>query len=339
MLGCSDADPVEWDPVEGDTFGDTNQLFQSRPRAGELVGPHAEGTQMVLELGGADISGARFKVLETSVATATLDEERGPFILVLDFLKEGSTDLYAIDHDGTVLDVETLRVRRPQSVRVSPYEGLQYARGGGKPTEPTEGPVHTVQGALLDLVVSYVDRVGATLAGGGVIQVDADFPPRIDHEVLFTGELDVLSLDIGANAPVETLPITLSAGDVSTTVDLVVHDRDDVTGVTLEYSSGAEDGAAIARVFHDTQELAGASVTFSWDGSSEVGSVLLVDTDSEVASTTVTACFEDTDPPVCTEASVPGAPTGVLSRSAGDRGCSGCAATDAPSWGWLARRR
>ena len=56
-------------------------------------------------------------------------------------------------------------------------------------------------------------------------------------------------------------------------------------------------------------------------------------------TTTVTACFDDTDPPVCTEGSVPGAPTGVLSRSAGDRGCSGCAATDAPSWSWLARRR
>jgi hypothetical protein len=240
-----------------------------------------------------------------------------------------------------VLDIERLRVRTPVEARVTPYEELLLSSGGGpRPQPPLAGTVHTVQGALLDLVVSYVDRLDAALAGGQLLTVAADFPARIDHEVVFTGEVDVLALDVGPRAPTEPLPIQLIAGaDAVATLDLIVHDDAEVDGVVLDVAEGVDEGAALARVMAGSQSLAGAQVTFSWGGRSEVGSVLLFAKDDDVPSTPVTACFAGPDGDVCVDGAVPGDPTSVASRAEGDRSCGCQAQTTSPSWGWLARRR
>ena len=98
----------------------------------------------------------RFDVLEPSIASVTVvDVGEVSHEVDIQFLDEGTTELFVIADDGTVLDAQTLRVRAPVSAELTPWEELQATRSSGRPVVPRRpGTLHTVQGAFVDLALT-----------------------------------------------------------------------------------------------------------------------------------------------------------------------------------------
>jgi hypothetical protein len=353
LLGCGPRERVAWDALDAeDTVEDIAVglvlfgVVRETDRM-ELVGPHVAGGTLLMqaESRGRDASGWRVEVLDPSIVTATILEVHDDFAIdvELHFLTEGTTDLFVIDDDGAVLDVQSLRVRAPVAAELVPWEELQVAQAASVQAKPLpEGPIHTVHGADVDFALTWLDQADTRLMGGQLLTIDGDIPAGVSTQVLFTGELDVLRMGVEPRTRLGTFTVELYAADIlRATQDLFVHGADEVDAVQLEIAVGAgfeQEGAARAVVLAGDDALVGAPVRFQWEDRSEVGTVLLFHNDGSGASTPVTACFEGPEVDVCTESTVPGIPTGVADRTA-DEAC-GCQATPRfRPFDWLRRRR
>jgi len=333
MTACGPREKVRWDTL--DDADDVDDVITAIFTLGgiesdreAIAGPHVAGGSLQIQAfrRGAITTDWRAITLDADIARVQRSSSEPERLLVdLTVLAEGTTDLFVVDGDGAVLDVQTLPVRAAAGVDLVPYEWLHT----GEAWAVDAGELHTVHGADLSLLVTWTDRTGARLRGGKLLRVDADPPVGVGVGVAETSELDVLTLSIDRDAPLGSFDAELYAGDTfAARQTIIVHAADEIDALELVVHEQGASGAARALARTSAQEeLLGAPVTFRWDGEEATGTVLL---------------FEDGDPTlveacagrVCTSAELPGSPTGVADRAPASADGCGCA-TSGQSGAWL----
>ncbi|HHO49399.1 MAG TPA: hypothetical protein ENK18_00675 [Deltaproteobacteria bacterium] len=326
LLGCS-GPPVVWDAVEdGDVFDNLATamlLFGAvEPDGRSIEGPHLSGG--TLKVNARPLKGLQPKawpvisLAPDIVSVASVVSGSSGVIVDLEFHQQGTADLVLYDERGSILDVQTLRVRDPEGVELRSWDDLTIQLD-----EPLDEPVHVLPGAQVSLAISWKDALGNRLLGGGVLELgDDDVPGDVDAVGRFTGETDVIDLFVDDDAEPETFELRLEASDRSFVWGIELHDLDDVDELEtiLEEPRGGGQGTLAVRAMADGDRLVGAPITFTWGiGIPQTGTVLLWDdrVDGDRGPTLVEACYRD----YCEVIEIPGVPTGVIGAVA-PCGCS-----------------
>ena len=256
--------------------------------------------------------------------------------LELAFHRPGTTDLFVTDEAGTILAARPLRVREPAQAALIAWSDLI-----AHDPEPLPDTIHLVPGSATSLAVSWRDALDTPLSGGDLLTLDAstssaavDFTPR------FTGEADVIDVDVENGASEVSFEITLGAPTVSFVRSFEIHPRSDADrleiteDISVDDEGGDVTGQVAAAVYAGQDRLVGAPVAFSWDNEPPVEGTVLSWSTKGGGPTEVNACFAS----VCESFEVEGVPTDVWNPRAPTGGCGGVGAVvgavGCSGWAW-----
>ncbi|MEQ1566535.1 MAG: MYXO-CTERM sorting domain-containing protein [Myxococcota bacterium] len=332
-LGCGRS-PVVYDSVgTGDAIDDlvyATLLFgRAESDEDQILGPHAAGSVLTINARRKrSVGGLRWfaTTLNPEIAqVVAADTSTAGLTLTLSFVRPGTTDLYILDQDGVVLDVQPLRVREAVEAGLVPWDDL----AAGSDT-PLDGPVHLVGGTTTSLAVTWRDSAGVPLDGGDLLVVDgAAATAGVVVYSEFTGGVDVVTIEVDAGAPAGTFPIAVGSDTFEVEHDIVVHTRAEVDRLSLVQvpSADGEGGLVLAELDAGGDRLVGAAVVFRFDGEEHLATGF---TWEPGPTTTVEACF---DAVPCQTVVLAGKPVTFTDAEA-DPGACGCSGAPA-SAGWL----
>jgi MYXO-CTERM domain-containing protein len=327
LLGCGPG-PVVYDAVGADDAVDdlvyAMLLFgTTEPDADRIDALHVAGGSLEINVRRTrSIGGLKWSAttLDPDIAeVVAADTTADGLTLTLAFHRAGLTDLFILDHDGAVIDLQPLEVRDPASVDLVDWADL--AAGSD---DAAGDPVHVVAGTDPDLAVRWRDDQGRALVGGDLLAIDGTPATGVSAFTEFASEADVLHLEIDPDAPRSSFDLTLSAADATFQREFQVHPRMEVDRVELEDRESPDGGGVVrANVFAGADALAGADVVFSWDRDEATGTALAWEPGP---TTTVQACFDQ----VCDSVVLLGQPTGVVGEPSGC-GCGSTGPSAAPA--------